>query len=103
MTRAALALIAAILATAPAGAQTTQPQSADQDIVVEGEKQSWDPAEEKKKKVCKRSTATGSIMPKVTCRTKGEWDQLAERSLTEVERIKDDRVSRDNTQLARER
>jgi hypothetical protein len=32
------------------------------------------------KKICKRETATGSIMARVTCRTKAEWDAITAQS-----------------------
>lgn len=32
------------------------------------------------KKICKRDTATGSIMSRVTCRTKAEWDAITAQS-----------------------
>ena len=33
-------------------------------------------APQKEKKVCKVDTATGSIMPKRTCKTAAEWDAI---------------------------
>jgi predicted secreted protein len=31
----------------------------------------------KEKKICRTETNTGSIMPRRTCKTQAEWDQLA--------------------------
>ena len=80
----------------PPGAETGDSNS---EVIVTGKQQE----PRKDKKVCKRSTATGSIMPKVTCRMESEWNLQRERDLVALEKLKADRVSRDNTQLARER
>lgn len=49
----------------------------------EGEK----PAAEKK--ICKRETATGSIMSRATCRTKAEWDAITAQSQADRDRAND--------------
>lgn len=68
--------LAAVLAASPAmaHAKANPPES---------EK----PASEKK--ICKRETATGSIMARVTCRTKAEWDAIATQSLVDRDRAND--------------
>ena len=75
---------AAIAQTAP-GAGATAPTA--RDITVVGDKA-------KSKKVCKSSTATGSIMQKRECRLKSEWDEINQRSLATLAQIKDERRRR---------
>ena len=43
----------------------------------------------KEKKICKRATATGSVMTKVTCRTKAEWDALSAAGRSDLDRTRD--------------
>jgi hypothetical protein len=38
------------------------------------------------KKVCKREIATGSVMPKRTCKTQAEWDAITAASTDSLER-----------------
>lgn len=38
------------------------------------------------KKICRRVVSTGSVMAKVTCHTKAEWDALAAKGQTDLER-----------------
>lgn len=38
------------------------------------------------KKICRREVATGSVMAKVTCHTKAEWDALTARGQSDSER-----------------
>jgi len=91
---------AAFLLSQQQVAQETAPQAADsQDknpIVVTGEKPTRD------KKVCKRETTTGSIMPKNTCRTVAEWDEMTQQSLVAKEKWDQERRARDLVQLLRE-
>ena len=98
-----LAVLASVAAHTPSESQvvpqvawTEQPGSQDEDIVVTGDKPNPD------KKVCKRSVATGSIMPKVTCRTVSEWEEQTERSVAMMERFKADQQSRQHVKESRE-
>jgi hypothetical protein len=52
------------------------------------------PKPAKEKKVCKREIATGSVMPKVTCRTKAEWDAISARGQSDLDRTRDMERSR---------
>lgn len=48
----------------------------------------------KEKKVCKTDVGTGSIMPKRTCRTKGEWAAIEAQSKAQLDRtLRDNRAS----------
>lgn len=38
------------------------------------------------KKVCKREIATGSVMPKRTCKTQAEWDAITAASTVSLDR-----------------
>jgi hypothetical protein len=38
------------------------------------------------KKVCKREIATGSVMPKRTCKTQAEWDAITAASTDSLDR-----------------
>ncbi|MES2988640.1 MAG: hypothetical protein V4808_12105 [Pseudomonadota bacterium] len=51
-------------------------------IVVEGLQKA------RNKRVCKRSTSTGSIMTKVTCKTAGEWEIERDRQIAQAERLR---------------
>jgi curli biogenesis system outer membrane secretion channel CsgG len=73
--QALLATFVAALAIAPAQAQESAGSTASK------------PAKEKK--ICKRSIATGSVMTKVTCRTKAEWDAMAAASQLDLDRTRD--------------
>jgi hypothetical protein len=42
----------------------------------------------KEKKICRRGVATGSIMPKSTCRTQAEWSQVDKQSQDDVENFR---------------
>ena len=46
------------------------------------------------KKICRREVATGSIMPKRTCRTQGEWAQIDAATRAAAQRDLDDRNNR---------
>jgi hypothetical protein len=73
----------------PAAAQTTaapQPPPSG-DIVVKGQIPDAD------KSVCKMTGATGSIIPKRECRTKGDWENIRARSIANLERMKAERES----------
>lgn len=54
--------------------QTTPPPK-DEGIVVKGKKDA------REKRVCKSAVATGSIVPKVTCKAAVEWEYERERAL----------------------
>ena len=86
-----LAVLLAVAALTPGDAEATvqtaptvQPEAEDKDIVVTGDKPNPD------KKVCRRRVPTGSIMPKVTCRTASEWEEETARSVEHMERLKAD-------------
>lgn len=38
------------------------------------------------KKICRRAVATGSVMARMTCHTKAEWDALSARGRSDAER-----------------
>ena len=84
----------------PALAQQAPPAGAaapeGQEIVVEGE------LPDAKKRVCKSSVATGSIMSKRVCRTKGEWEEIRERSIAAAERMKAEARAREHVRATRE-
>lgn len=46
--------------------------------------------EKPNRRVCKRAVATGSVMPKVTCRTAAEWTAEREKSLAAMELARGD-------------
>jgi hypothetical protein len=73
--KALLAALAATLTIVPAQAQETGGSSASK------------PSTEKK--VCKRAIATGSVMTKVICRTKAEWNAISEQSQSDLDRTRD--------------
>jgi len=68
----------------------------EQDITVTGEKE-----KKRSKRVCRRGTATGSIMSKVTCRTVGEWEEITAKSIADVERLRAERRTRDHVEASR--
>ena len=72
-----------------AGGAASTDQTATDDIVVTKE------LPVAKKKVCKSSMATGSIMSKRICRTQEEWEVVRERSITQVEKYKDELEARE--------
>ncbi|HUE78663.1 MAG TPA: hypothetical protein VMN38_03435 [Sphingomicrobium sp.] len=76
---AAFALQLAATPTAPVPPSAAKEGSA---ITVVGKQ---DP---KNKRVCKSPVATGSIMPKRTCRTVGEWEAITARSVAALDRMK---------------
>lgn len=44
------------------------------------------------KKICKRETATGSVMPKRTCKTQAEWEAITAASKDSLDkRLNNDR------------
>ena len=79
----------ALVGVAALSSSTALAQPASPDIVVEGI------VRDDQRRVCKHTTATGSIIPTRTCKTKAEWEQIRERGLAQLERLKADRV-RDN-------
>ncbi len=72
--RAVVAACVAAATIAPAAAQETQGTAAAK------------PAKEKK--ICRRDTATGSIMAKKTCRTQAEWDAITEQGRSDLDRVR---------------
>lgn len=71
-----------------------QRQPSSPDIVVEGK------VRDDQKRVCKQITATGSILPVRTCKTKSEWEEIRERSLAQVDQIERDRTQERFTRLS---
>lgn len=51
------------------------------------------------KKICRRQVATGSVMARMTCRTKAEWDALTARGQADLERAQEQ--ARANPQSSR--
>lgn len=90
MSRYGLPFAGMLLAVAaPAIAQSNEKAPTEPgDIVVTGKIRDAD------KKVCKTQVATGSIMPKRTCRPKGEWEEIRTRSLARLERLKEEERTR---------
>ncbi len=91
----ALAVAAAVpISFAQGAAAQTSPAPAGtgQDgIVVKGKKPAKD------KRVCKRSTPTGSVIPVTVCRTAGDWDAETEKGLVLREQLAKDRRARQFT------
>ena len=54
------------------------------DVIVEGK------VRDDLKRVCKQTTATGSILPTRTCKTKSEWEEVRQRTLAQTQQLKDD-------------
>ena len=77
-----LAVVSAFVATIPATQVAAQSGAQSPEVIVEGK------LRDDQKRVCKSSTATGSIMPTRTCKTKGEWEQIRQRSLAQLEQVK---------------
>ena len=78
----------------PASAQARQDSSPD--IVVEGK------GRDDLKRVCKQTTATGSIIPTRTCKTRSEWEEIRERSIAQIEQLERDQVQARFTQTSKE-
>jgi hypothetical protein len=66
----------------------------DPGIVVQGEKEN-----KAGKRVCKRSVPTGSVMPKITCRTGSEWQAERERSLSQMDAMRNEQRIKENKML----
>lgn len=49
-------------------------------------------ADDGEKKICKTDSSTGSRIPVKTCRTKAQWDELAEAARLQAEHVGDLRV-----------
>ena len=64
-------------------------------ITVTGEREQEEASE---RIVCRRSVATGSIMPQRTCRTAGEWERIRQRSLETLDRMSAERRARQHVQ-----
>ena len=54
------------------------------------------------KKVCRRSTDTGSIIPSRTCKTQREWDEIAERSQALLGQMQNDQLYRQNAERCKQ-
>ncbi|HWK37081.1 hypothetical protein [Sphingomonas sp.] len=54
------------------------------------------------KKICRREVATGSVMAKVTCHTKAEWDAITARGQNDLDRSQSQARSRDMIGSTRE-
>lgn len=74
--------LAVMLAAAPAASYAAAPDKASAD------------KPDTEKKICKRETATGSIMSRRICHTKVEWDQLAAQGKADLDRTRDMERSR---------
>jgi hypothetical protein len=42
------------------------------------------------KRVCKQTTATGSILPTRTCKTKADWERIHDRQIAQLDQLKRD-------------
>ena len=74
-----LALFAIGAPTIPANAQSAQTPAPE--IVVQGKRA------DENKRVCRSAISTGSIMPTKTCKTRGEWEEIRQRSIIAMEQI----------------
>ena len=72
-------LIGVCAPSIPANAQSGQTSSPE--IVVEGKRA------DQNKRVCRSAVSTGSIMPTKTCKTKGEWEEIRQRSIIAMEQV----------------
>ena len=55
----------------------------------------------KKRRVCRRAVVTGSIMPRTTCRTVAEWEEITAQSVATLERLAAERQTRAHVQESR--
>ena len=85
-----------LIALAAFSSSTAVAQPGSPDIVVEGI------VRDDQRRVCKQSTATGSIIPSRTCKTKAEWEQIRARGLAQLEQLKRDRDQERHTRLCNE-
>ena len=77
------AIACGMMAPSLAHAQTMMaPQSPD--VIVQGT------IPDRDKRVCKQTTATGSIIPSKTCKTKSEWDRIYNRQISQLDQLKRD-------------
>lgn len=83
-----------------AGERTTPPREGD--ITVTGEREAERRREEENRIVCRREVRTGSMMPQTTCRSAAEWTRIRERSVEQLDRMRADRRSRENTNANRD-
>ncbi len=74
-------LLPAAIIVLPVAAWAQDGKQPGEDITVVGKK------EKPEKKVCKRSTETGSIIPRMVCKDEGEWERIRERSVAAVEEV----------------
>jgi hypothetical protein len=88
-------------APAPAAGEGATPPR-DSDITVTGEREAERRREEENRVVCRREVRTGSMMPQTTCRSAAEWARIRERSVEQLDRMRADRRSRDNTNANRD-
>jgi hypothetical protein len=88
----------AVVAVAALSSSTAlaQPAPTSPDIVVEGI------VRDDQRRVCKQTTATGSIIPTRTCKTKAEWEQIRERNLAQADQLKRDADRYRHTQALRD-
>ena len=91
LTSFALAAVAA--PSVPVHAQSAQPTPPE--IVVEGKRA------DENKRVCRSAVSTGSIMPTKTCRTKGEWEEIRQRSIMALEQAQQAQEGQRHTQALR--
>lgn len=75
--------VAGVFQASPALAQT-RPNNASPDVVIEGV------IRDDQRRVCKQTTATGSIIPARVCRTKADWDRIYNRQISQLNQLKRD-------------
>ena len=76
-------------------AQSTPPAQPPE-VIVEGQ------VPDAKKRVCKQTTATGSIIPTRTCKSQAEWEEIRERNLAQADQLKRDVDRYRHTQAVRD-
>ena len=84
MIRIVLLSCAALVFAAPAAAAPAASQSDQARAGADGQA----PATVKEKKICRRDTATGSIMAKSICHTRTEWDAMTAQSKSDLEKVR---------------
>ena len=89
------ALIVVAAPWIPAKAQSGQTSSPE--IVVEGKRP------DENKRVCRSAVSTGSIMPTKTCKTKGEWEEIRQRSIMAMEQVQQAQEDQRHTQELRKK
>jgi len=86
-----LVLVALFTAVAPATASATA-------TIMAQDTSAAAAPEAPEKKICRREVTTGSVMARVTCRTKAEWDAISARSRSDLERQAAQERARANVQ-----